>query len=245
MCSLKRSRGWAVYTWLCALWRGPGGGLYIPDYVLCEEVQGVGCIYLTMCSVKKSRGWTVYTWLCALWRSPGGGLYISWSTIKSQLHPQIRSKPHILVLCISLFRSASICRYIPGVNMEICTGCQYGDMYRVSIWRYIPGVNMEINTVCQYGDMYRVSIWRFIQGVNVEIYTGCKYGDKYRVSIWRYVQSIYLTMCSMKKSRGWTVYTWLCALWRSPGGGLYIPDYVLYEEVQIYTRCQCGDIYRV
>ena len=97
------------------------------------------------------------------------------------LHPQIRSKPHILVLCISLFRSASICRYIPGVNMEICTGCQYGDMYRVSIWRYVQGVNMEIYTGCKYGDKYRVSIWRYVQGVNMEIYTGCQCGDIYRV----------------------------------------------------------------
>jgi len=131
---------------------------YIPDYVLYEEVQGVDCIYLTMCSLKKSRGWTVYTWLCALWRSP------------------------------ELYK-VSMWRYIQGVNMEINTGCQYGniyrckyvDMYRVSIWRYVQGVNMEIYTGCQYGDIYRVSIWRYIQFVNIEIYTGCKYGDIYRV----------------------------------------------------------------
>ena len=43
-----------------------------------------------------------------------------------------------------------------GVNMEICTGFQYGDLCRVSIWRYIQGVNMEIHTGCKYGDKYRV-----------------------------------------------------------------------------------------
>ena len=69
-----------------------------------------------------------------------------------------------------------------GVNMEICAGFHYGDLYRVSIWRYIQCVNMEIytgckyrdlSTGCQYGNMYRVSIWRYIQGVNMETaYTG-------------------------------------------------------------------------
>ena len=64
-----------------------------------------------------------------------------------------------------------------GVNMEICVGFHYGDLYRVSIWRYIQCVNMEIYTGCKYEDKYRVSIWRCIQGVNMEINTGCKYGD--------------------------------------------------------------------
>jgi hypothetical protein len=66
-------------------------------------------------------------------------------------------------------------------EVELCTGCCHGVLYRVVSWGFVQGVVMGFCTGCCHGVLYRVLSWGFVQGAVMGFCTGCCHEVLYRV----------------------------------------------------------------